>query len=106
MRICVADRVGAFAENKDQARSMRLETLSPQLRAGNEVVLDFAGVTGATQSFVHALIADLIRDENLDALDYLVFENCADVVRSVIEIVVGYAQDEWETDEERASSEV
>lgn len=95
MNIVVVKDVGNFAENKDRARRLREGSIYPALRRGEEVVLDFAGVTGTTQSFVHALVSQAIRDPDVDALSHLVFENCNDVTRSVVEIVVSYSQDEW-----------
>ena len=47
---------GIFAENKDIAGKLRDETILPTLRSNQEVTLDFNGVEGATQSFVHAMI--------------------------------------------------
>lgn len=96
MKINLHDRVGTFAENKDTAKHLRVTSIVPALKRGDEeVILDFAGVSGTTQSFVHALIADAIRDPSLDALDHLVFEHCNEVVQAVIEIVVSYSQEEW-----------
>ena len=89
----VAGRAGSFAENKDVARTMRLEDVEPALEAGDEVTLDFAGVDLSTQSFVHALISSVIRRHGSDVLDRIVFANCTEAVRGVVEIVVEYSQD-------------
>jgi len=59
--IKLADSVGSFAENKDIAQSLRKEAIIPTLEKGDEITLDFAGIDAATQSFVHALISDVIR---------------------------------------------
>jgi hypothetical protein len=89
----VAAIAGEFAENKEAAKSVRERTLLPALRRGDEVVLDFSGVNLATQSFVHALVSALIRDENLSALDHLVFKGCNRGVKAVVSIVVDYSQE-------------
>ena len=94
MIIEIVHQTGEFAENKEQASSLR-NKISKALRDGEDIVLDFGRVAYATQSFVHALIADPLRDESLDALDRMEFRNCSDAVRSVIEIVVSYSQDDW-----------
>lgn len=101
MRVKIAERAGTFAENKDTAKALRMRLILPALRRPDpeDIVLDFEGVTGTTQSFIHALVADAIRDEDLDALDHLVFANCGEVVQSVVEIVVSYAQEQWEDPE-------
>lgn len=88
--------VGAFAENKDIARDIRLERIVPALKKGQDVVLDFHGVEGATQSFIHALISQVIRDNGPPVLDKVAFKDCNETVRKIIEIVVDYMQHEDE----------
>lgn len=91
----VSKQTGSFAGDKDAAALIRDEYIRPTLRRGKPVVLDFAGVDLATQSFIHALIAAIVR-EDPSHLDSMTFKNCNDSVRSLIEIVVEYAQDEFE----------
>jgi len=87
---------GSFAESKEQAKQVRMQKILPALNRGEEVILDFAGITFATQSFIHALIAEAVRvEEPQPGLDLLVFRNCAAEVKSIIEVVVSYAQDDW-----------
>lgn len=86
---------GEFAGDKDAAASIREDYIRATLAKGKRVVLDFAGVDLATQSFIHALIAGVVRDDP-DSLDQVDFKNCNESVRSLIEIVVEYAQDEFE----------
>jgi len=85
--------VGDFAENKDIARDVRENELLPALEKGNEVIVDFGGVTGATQSFVHALISEAIRRYGSDVLDRISFKNCNEVVQKIITIVTEYMQE-------------
>ena len=98
MNVSILQRVGSFAENTDKAKWLRTHIIVPALRQEEpeEIVLDLDGVSGTTQSFVHALIADAIRYEELSALDHLVFANCNEVVQSVVEVVVEYTQEQWE----------
>ncbi len=84
---------GAFAENKDIARNLRLNEIVPALEKNEEVVLDFAGVDATTQSFVHALISDLLRQYGGDVLDRIEFKACNETVRKIIAIVVDYMQE-------------
>ncbi len=94
-RTVLADEVGGdFAGDKDVARSIRETTLEPALRAGEALALDFDRITLATQSFIHALISDLVRSRDFDALDLITFENCNESVRELIEIVVEYSQED------------
>lgn len=92
-RIVVFDKAGAFAENKDVARDIRMREIVPALMQQEEVVLDFERVGAATQSFVHALISDVLRKHGSDALDRIVFKSCNDDIKKIINIVVDYMQE-------------
>lgn len=83
---------GEFAENKDVARDLRLKIILPALEEGKDVVLDFSKVDSATQSFIHALISDLIRVKGDDVLDKVSFKNCSETVKKIISIVIDYMQ--------------
>ena len=85
--------VGSFAENKEVARRLRIEQIMPALSRGELVVLDFDGVTGTTQSFVHALISDALREQPEVAFDNLYFKNASPDVRKIVEIVYRYMQE-------------
>jgi hypothetical protein len=92
-RIKIRGHAGAFAENKDIAKDIRLTEIVPALAKNEEVTLDFAGVDGTTQSFIHALISDLLRKYGSDVLDRVEFKSCNDTVRKIITIVVDYMQE-------------
>jgi hypothetical protein len=90
---------GTFAENKDLARELRRDTILPALHDGKKVVLDFSGVESTTQSFIHALISELIREFGIDVLDSMVFKGCNETVQKIISIVTEYMQHEEEPTE-------
>lgn len=85
--------VGQFAENKDLARDIRLYKLVPEIEKGKKIILDFEKVEGATQSFIHALISDLIRKYGNEVLDLIQFKSCNETVKAIITIVVNYMQE-------------
>ena len=85
--------VGSFAENKDLARDIRINKIVPALNKDEEVTLDFDGVGSATQSFIHALISELIRTYGTEVLDNIAFKNCNETVTKIISIVVEYMQE-------------
>ena len=87
---------GDFAENKDMAKKLRIEEIMPALSKGEEVILDFNGVDGATQSFIHALISDPIRELKDIAFDNLAYKNANDNIREIISIVYRYMQESLE----------
>mgnify|MGYP001562523948 FL=1 len=82
--------VGSFAEDKDKAKHIRQDILWPHVKADKNLVLDFANVEDATQSFIHALISELIRETRGEALDLIYFKNCNETVKKIINIVVDY----------------
>lgn len=97
--VVVADAAGAFAENKDVARNLRRELLVPALAGGETVTIDFGGVELATQSFIHALVSDVIRSMGPNVVDSIAFRNCNDAIRGLIEIVVEYSQEGLQDEE-------
>ena len=92
-RIDIYSLAGVFAENKDIARDLRLNEIIPALERKEDVVLDFEGVEAATQSFVHALISDLLRKHGSEVLDHIEFKSCNETVKKIITIVVDYMQE-------------
>ena len=90
--ISLLKTVGAFAENKDLGREIRVKEIEPALAEGKHVVIDFAGIEGATQSFVHSMISQVIRDNGSSVLESLYFEHCSEPVKAIINIVVDYMQ--------------
>lgn len=84
---------GPFAENKDLARAIRLKKIIPALVKNQNIVLDFENVEGATQSFIHALISDLIRNYGNEILDKIRFKSCTETVKKIITIVIDYMQE-------------
>ena len=90
--IQISKLTGTFAENKDVARDIRVNKLVPLLKEGEEVTLDFENVTGATQSFIHALLSDLIRKYDSEIFTKLFFKNCNSSVQEVINIVADYME--------------
>lgn len=91
--IIIFNRAGAFAENKDIARDIRVKEIIPAMEKKEEVILDFDRVDAATQSFIHALISDIFRRYGTDALDRIVFKSCNETVKKIISIVVDYMQE-------------
>jgi hypothetical protein len=84
---------GSFAENKDIARKIRIKEIMPTLLDNQQITLDFDKVNGVTQSFIHALIAEPIREFPDTFFELVSFRNCADSVRSVVSTVSEYMQE-------------
>jgi hypothetical protein len=83
---------GEFAENKDAARTIRIDLITPPLKKGSDIILDFAKVGSVTQSFIHALLSELMREFGPEILDKIRFKNCNENVKGIINIVVDYMQ--------------
>jgi len=82
-----------FAENKDLARDLRINEIAPALKNGKDVILDFEGIQAVTQSFIHALLSGIFREQGTVVLDKIKFKNCNENVKKIIEIVVDYMQE-------------
>lgn len=91
--ISIKDAAGAFAENKDVARNLRVNMLMPALERGETVILDFSDTKGATQSFVHSLISEAFRKYGEKTLDLVQFKDCNEVIKQIITIVTEYMQE-------------
>lgn len=95
--LSIVNKTGSFAENKDIARDIRLKEIIPAIETGEDkIILDFEGVSGATQSFIHALISDLIRKYESDVFKILYFKNCSAAVQQVVNIVADYMEASYE----------
>ncbi|MDO8471904.1 MAG: DUF4325 domain-containing protein [bacterium] len=93
MTITIRKAAGTFAENKDVAREIRIKKIMPAIAKDREIILDFTDVTGATQSFIHALISDAIRQNRVKAFDLLLYKNCSPIVKEIITTVTEYMQE-------------
>jgi hypothetical protein len=103
MTIKIFKKAGPFAENKDAGRELRMQKILPAIDNGEEVILDFSGVESATQSFIHSLISDVLRQHGDQVLQKLKFKSCAPSIKTMIGIVVDYmhnAMEDTEMDEE------
>jgi hypothetical protein len=89
--IRIVETAGDFAEDKDLAASVRDEHLRPAVEAHHKITIDFTGVSLVTQSFVHALISDVLRKGGEGVLKLVVFRGCNDGVRGIVETVVQYS---------------
>lgn len=90
--VSMYEKTGAFCENKDVAKEIREKILLPTLQNGGAVTFDFGGVTGATQSFIHALVSEAIRQYPGLVFDRVFYKNACDDVREIISIVYTYMQ--------------
>ncbi|HWZ45358.1 MAG TPA: STAS-like domain-containing protein [Candidatus Saccharimonadales bacterium] len=80
-----------FAEDKDAAKMIRVETLLPALEDDKRVILDFSNVKYSTQSFVHALLGEALQRFGEAALSSLEFRRCTPQLKSLVQLVVDYS---------------
>jgi hypothetical protein len=93
MIVLISEYCGQFAENKDAAKEIRENYLIPAVLNKSEITIDFSEIDSSTQSFIHALISDIIQSEGVDSLQYLCFKNCNEAVKSLITTVVNYSME-------------
>jgi hypothetical protein len=89
--IILPEGVNGFYDDKDEARKLRQKKILPMFEHGDRVVLDFSHVTYSTQSFVHALLGEVLKRYGDSALDNIEFKHCSPQVKSLIELVVDYS---------------
>jgi STAS-like domain of unknown function (DUF4325) len=80
-----------FAEDKDEARRIRVGKLLPALSKDSLVILDFRDIKYSTQSFVHALLGEVLQRYGEDVLAQIDFKNCTPQLKSLIQLVVDYS---------------
>lgn len=90
--IKIQKEAGAFCENKDVAKKLRENVLLPTLKQNGSITFDFDGVTGATQSFIHALISEALRRYPEKAFEKILYKNTNPEIRQIISIVYTYMQ--------------
>lgn len=95
-KLSIAEYAGPFAEDKDIAQKLRKELLEPALLAGDSIVIDFKGSETATQSFVHALLSEVIRSNGDKILDRISFKDCSNKIKAVVKTVVQYTLESLE----------
>ena len=93
MIIRMYDYINDFGGNKDTARQLRIEKIMPAISEGRKITLDFEGVSGVTQSFIHALLAEAIREFPEKTFELVDFKNCSRDIQVVVEIVAEYMQE-------------
>lgn len=93
IKIKLFKKTGQFADNKDLARDIRLNDLIPALERDEDIILDFERIEGATQSFIHALISDLIRKYGNEVIGRIQFKSCNETIKGIITIVIDYMQE-------------
>lgn len=95
----IIEYAGTFAENKDKAKELRMTKIIPALTNKGVIELDFKGVSGTTQSFIHALISEPIRQFRDLALNNLEYKNCSGEVKEIIKTVYDYMQESFDSSE-------
>ena len=91
MIISIKDIATDFAEDKDVAAKIREDSIRKAIDSGRNIVIDFSGVTLTTQSFLHALISDILRSRGESALGKIIFKGCNRGIKGLIKTVVQYS---------------
>jgi len=78
---------GAYAEDKDAAIKQRNKLLTPALKEGKIVRLDFAKVVSSPHSFLSALLATPIKTLGLEAYKRIKILNASSEIRETIDYI-------------------
>lgn len=92
MEIKILDIFGKFAEDKDLAKEIRINQITFAVKNKEDIIINFGGVEATTQSFIHSLISQVIRDNGEKVLDKIYFKSCNSSIKKIIGIVVEYMQ--------------
>ena len=84
---------GRLIGSRTTAVPLRLQ-VEAAVADGDEIVFDFSGIE-VTQSFVDALIGELILKRGPDVLAQIVFKSCSEEVRAIIEFVAADRVDQY-----------
>ncbi|KPY28744.1 STAS-like domain-containing protein [Pseudomonas syringae] len=84
-------KVRDFEEDVERASQIREIEIIPKINSGSMVVIDFRGVSFATQSFVHALMYKVVRDGQTLGSS-LSIANCSNSTREAVMAVAAYAK--------------
>lgn len=83
-----------FLGSRYLARVLRKE-LERLLACAEEVVLDFAGMKSATQSFIDELVGVIVLSHGPDIVRRLVFKGCADDIKQILSFVVASRSEDF-----------
>jgi len=83
--------IGGFIDDKDRAREIRVNTIMPAIESNRRVIIDFCNVQTSTQSFVHALIGEVLGKFKEPVLERLEFRHCSRQLKTLVELVVDYS---------------
>lgn len=89
--VILGSGIDGFNDDKEQAKVVRTEILMPTLEQNRSVVIDFKKVKTSTQSFMHALLGEVLVRFRESALAKLEFRNCSRQVKTLVEVVVDYS---------------
>lgn len=89
--ITLTSGIDGFIDDKDLAKQIRVNTIMPALKRGENVVLDFQNIRTSTQSWVHALVGEVLGRFKEPVLRQLEFKNCSPQIKALIELVVDYS---------------
>jgi hypothetical protein len=96
--------ISEFTDDKDEAKRIRIQIILPALEKNQRVILDFKKVKSSTQSFVHALLGEVLQRFKEPALNKMEFRNCAPLMKSLIELVVDYSLGGFKSDQPPATT--
>lgn len=89
--INISQVAGKFAENKDVAKELREQFLYKWVDSKSQIILNFKNVDSSTQSFIHAMISDILQKNGEEALEFFEFKNCNKALKSLISTVINYS---------------
>jgi hypothetical protein len=83
-----AREFGTHLGDGEKAARIRLTRLQSGAALGLPMTLDFTGVRSVNSSFMNALLAGLVEEHGMSAVDRLTFKGCNPAVRVLVEAAI------------------
>lgn len=84
LKLQLFSEFGSFAANGTIGNEFRVSKIEPFWQTHDKIILDFQGIHSMTDSFVNALVGNLVEAHPEDFKEKLKFQNCSPLVRSFI----------------------
>jgi hypothetical protein len=88
LEIAIQEQFGGHLADGAKAAEFRMTRIEPYVDICPQIILDFTGVRNANSSFINALIAGLIEQHGVKALQKIVFKGCNSSIQVLVHAAV------------------
>ncbi|MDQ7091847.1 MAG: DUF4325 domain-containing protein [Methylococcales bacterium] len=92
MIIKLTEQADSFLSGAESALEIRKNQLTPAIKKGEIIEIDFSNIRGTSQSWMNTFLMGTLLECGLDSLKYLKFQHCNDLVKEMITFAVQKAK--------------